>query len=278
MDENFFPREQQFSEWLESKGLKSETVKDYLFYFKKFSFENLEDLDYISHFLTDYKNNYVVRAFLKNLFEYLGREIKLPEITGRRKSRIPKVITEEEVLKIAEAMGNERNKIMVLLTFYCGLRRGGLLKIRPCDFNWNQCKEFPSLSEEELINKFGKLRVIEKGDKERVVLVPGKIMVRIGKFLKHDLKVTSEGMKGRMFKIGFRRWGAILDKASLKALGKKINPHLLRHSFGTYLLKKGMDIRYIQKALGHSSISSTQIYTHVEIEDLEQEFLNKLGN
>lgn len=278
MEENFTSPEQHFAEWLESKGLKPETVRDYLFYYNKISFEDLEDRDYISKFLNDYKNNPVARAFLKNLFNYKGIKFELPQVTGRRKSRIPKVITEEEVLKIAEAMENERNKIMVLITFYCGLRRGELLKMKPKDFNWNQCKEYPGLSQEELGRRFGRLRTIGKGDKEGIAFVPGNLMVRIGRFLKHDLKISQGDMEERMFKIGEKRWTVILEKASLKAIGRKVNPHLLRHSYGTYLLRKGMGIRHIQKALRHSSISSTQIYTHVDDEDLEQEFLNKLGN
>lgn len=279
MEEQNKIQEQHFKEWLESKSLKPESVKDYLFYYGKVSLESIDDPDYINHFLTDYKNNYVVRSFLKNLFEYLGKKIDLPKITGRTKSRIPKVITEEEVLNIAEAMGNERNKLMVLISFYGGLRRGGLLKIRPCDFNWNECKDFPFLTDEALIKKYGRLRVIEKGDQEGIALIPGKLMVRIGRFIKNDLNIISNpnAMNEKMFKIGVRRWAAILDNASLKALGKKIHPHLLKHSCGTYLLKKGMDIRYIQKALRHLKISSTQIYTHVEEEDLEEEFKKRLG-
>lgn len=280
MEQNNLNQEQHFREWLESKGLKSETIKDYLFYYSKVSFESLGDQDYISQFLNDYKNNYVVRAFLKNVSNYLKINIELPQVTGRRKSRIPKVITEGEVLQIVEAMENERNKIMILITFYCGLRRGSLLKIKPSDFNWEACKKFPSLQDAELVNKFGRLRYIGKGDKEGISIVPGKLIVRIGKFIKHDLNINSNpiAMNEPMFKIGPKRWTVILEKASQKAIGRAINPHLLRHSFGTYLLRKGMDIRYIQKALNHSSLSSTQIYTHVDDKDLEEEYLKRLGN
>lgn len=277
---NYLNQEQHFKEWLESKGLKAETVKDYLFYYDKLSFDQLQDRDYISAFLNDYNNNSVARAFLKNLLYYHGiKNIELPKMTGRRKKRIPEVITEATLLKIVEAMTTERNKIMALITFYCGLRKGELLKIKPGDFNWDDCKSFPSLSNEELKDKFGRVRVLGKGDKQRLALVPGALMVRIGKFIKHKLKINynPELMKERMFKIGARRWATILSEASIKSIGKHLNPHALRHSYGTFLLRKGMDLRYIKEAMGHSSISSTQIYTHVQIDDLEEQFSKKLS-
>ena len=264
-------QKQLFRNWLESKGLKSETLKDYILYYDKVSLEQLCHKDYLSTILIRYKNNTVIRAFLKNLFEYLDLNMKLPSITGRRKVRIPEVIDEEDLLKIAASATNERNKLMILLSFYCGLRRGELLKITPNDFNWRKCGGFPKMSEEELKGKYGKLKTIGKGDKEGIALVPGKLILEIAHYLNHaNLSPTQ-----KLFMINKTRWAQILNRTSMKAIGKKIHPHTLRHSFATYLHQKGFDMRFIKEAMRHTSIRSTEIYTHVTIEDLEGEYLKK---
>ncbi|MCU0644256.1 MAG: hypothetical protein MUC94_08325, partial [bacterium] len=95
------------------------------------------------------------------------RMIELPKITGSKKERIVDFISKEEVHILAENTGNKRNKLMVLICFYAGLRVDELLKIRPYSFNWIDWIKDKS--------KTGELKVIGKGNKERIVLIPSKL-------------------------------------------------------------------------------------------------------
>jgi len=259
---------ERFKHFLENKGLKERTLFDYFYYYNKFDLEKLSQ-DYVNEFILENKHNCIVRAFIKNLLYFLkNKEIEIPQLTGRKKKRLPRVTNEEEVGMIYKAMANQRNKLMLILTYYCGLRAGELMKIKISDFKWSQIRK---LSKGELFGTYGELKVYGKGDKERIALVPGQIMFKIAKFINANGEKYVD--KKELFQLSQRRWSTILDVAAMKSLGKKINPHSLRHGIATDLLKKGMDIRYIKEVLGHSSISSTEIYTHVSKDELREKMI-----
>jgi len=129
------------------------------------------------------------------------------------------------------------------------------LKLKDLDFN----------------QKIGYVRQ-SKGNKDRVFNIPN--------FLFEELKKQSDKQKnfgieflfsGPKGKLSCRNIQKIVSKAAENAgIEKRVHPHTLRHSFATHLLENGIDIRHIQVLLGHSSISTTQIYTHVSTEELKK--------
>lgn len=265
--------------WLGAKGLSPRTIKEYCFYFDKFNFETFTQ-SYLNEFIVKH-NNLVARAFLKNLLHYIKtnefpkeikvllNEIEIPKFTGAKKVRLPNVLSPEQVQSIANAMNNQRNKFMVLISFYGGLRREELLTIKPYDFNWDGWLKNPGDN--------GRLRVIGKRNKQRGVFIPQEIMAQIYQWIKSEVS-KRQSKDEPIFNIGENRWKDILHKASVQALGKHINPHLLRHSCGSWLRDNGWDLKEIAEYLGHDSIQSTQIYTHISQEKLKDKFSKLIGN
>jgi len=273
-----FKERKRFIDWLEAKKLTYQSIMNYLFYYDKLkSIQNMNQKR-VNSFLKKYKHNSIVKAFINNYRIFIltnetdynkelianVRSILIPKETGRKPVRIPGFIMEIEVWKMEKCFERERDKIMLLLSFYCGIRLEGLINIRPYSFNWD---EWDSTGK-----KIGKLRVIEKGDEERIVLVPSKLMYKIERWIKDVASKDNPDSKMPLFKIGARRWGYLLESCSEKALNKKIHPHTLRHSFATHLLNKGVKIERVQKLLGHKNISTTQIYSHIVQKDLEEDY------
>ena len=168
-----------------------------------------------------------------------------------RKS-LPKVLSEEEVEKLLDINLNTdfdyRNKAMLELMYSSGLRVSELINLTVNDIDL----------ENSLVRIFG------KGSKERMVPLNDYAIEALSNYLflnNHGNKMTRQGF----FKI--------LQKiAKEKNIKSELSPHTLRHSFATHLLKHGADLRSIQELLGHSDISTTQIYTHITSERLQKNY------
>lgn len=155
-----------------------------------------------------------------------------------------------------------RDKAMIELLYSTGLRVSELCSLRVADLN----------------HDVGCLRCIGKGDKERIVPVGRAALAAVRGYLHgargHLLGVRSSpylflGRRGtRLSRIRF--WRILSDYGRQAGLRAKLAPHKLRHSFATHLLERGADLRSVQLMLGHSSITTTQIYTHVVQERLRQ--------
>ena len=141
--------------------------------------------------------------------------------------------------------------------------------------------ELTSLRVMDLDTKVGCVRCIGKGDKERIVPVGRKALAIVEKYLRHGrtaligatrgaagafLFVNRRG--GRISRVGV--WKIFSSYGRKAGLRVPLTPHMLRHSFATHLLERGADLRSVQLMLGHSDISTTQIYTHVVEERLKQ--------
>ncbi len=129
----------------------------------------------------------------------------------------------------------------------------------------------------------GYIRVIGKGDKERIVPVGEHAKKSVQRYLKQVRpRWVKQAPEGALFVTHLGRkmsrqtvWGILKKYSRLVKVKKKIYPHILRHSFATHLLENGADLRVVQELLGHSDISTTQIYTHVDklrLKSIHQKF------
>lgn len=252
--------EKEFINYLKRKGLSDRTVKNYMYYFDRISKEKITE-ELINSFLDEF-DNCVSRGFVNNYLGFMKRrDIEIPRRTGAKKVRLPTFLNESEIIKLIESMNNSRNRIMVELSFQGGLRPSELLNIKLYHFNWDEWIEEKG---------YGKLLVIGKRNKERIVHINPSLMEDLYNYIKSIEKEISE--EDPIFRISLRRWDAIINNKSRKIFGKTISPHSLRHSCATYLLKMKWDISKIAKYLGHENVSTTQIYVHINPEDIEEDF------
>lgn len=261
-------KSEKFNEWLRIKGLSDVSIKNYNFYLNKLDFDKLEQ-DYAVKFLNRY-NNVVCKAFLKNLIHFLnvnGHNINivLPERTGSKKRKLPTIVNINEIRSISKAMNGIRNKLMVYVTYYGGLRISELISIKPYDFLWKKWAEDHKLPCE--------LKITGKGNKQRIVIIPPNIAKRLYFWIKESVS-SNQNKEDPLFKIKSRRWQTLLSKASKKAIGRSINPHLLRHSCATYLFENGCSEKEVADYLGHKSTVTTQIYLHLNKKKLFKKVSN----
>lgn len=210
-------------------------------------------------------------ASLRTFFKYcLRRELVLTNpakevATPKVPKKMPRFLTVDEVFALLEAptvstvLGLRDRGIMELL-YAAGLRVGELV----------------SLDIESLDLASKTVRVIGKGRKERIVPIGDKARLAVSNYLEKRALLMPHGSEERAVfinrhggRLTARSVERMLDKYMRKCgMQKKVTPHMLRHSFATHLLGAGADMRGIQELLGHASLSTTQKYTHVGIENL----------
>jgi site-specific recombinase XerD len=187
-----------------------------------------------------------VRAFLRHA---LGKE-RVPDASfaPRRPLRLPDAPRPEEVDTVFEAIDGEgplavRNRTLVELVYSAGLRSQEVVDLDLADVDFDQ----------ELVHVRG------KGGKERVVPLGEEASHRLAVYLREVRPELARGAENALF-LSVR--GNRLDTSTLRRLLP--HPHRLRHAFATHLLEGGADLRTIQELLGHSSLSTTQVYSHVD--------------
>ncbi|MDR0954310.1 MAG: site-specific tyrosine recombinase XerD [Rikenellaceae bacterium] len=185
--------------------------------------------------------------------------------------KLPAVLSLDEIRRMLESIDlstpqGHRNRAMIETLYSCGLRVSELIGLRLSDLFFDD----------------GFLRVTGKGDKQRLVPVSGEAVRRITLYLdqrKHlpqDRKckeILFLNNRGRQLS---RVMAFLVIKKAAEAAGieQEVSPHTLRHSFATHLVQGGADIRVVQEMLGHESIATTEIYTHLNREYLRQTLQN----
>jgi integrase/recombinase XerD len=209
---------------------------------------------------------------LKSFFNYLLFEgeinssplndIESPKI----ENKLPEVLTEDEIKRLISSVNldsefGQRNKTIIEVLYGTGIRVSELIELK-------------------LSNIFFKeniLKVTGKGNKERFVPLGKIALIEIKKYLNNrdKLKINSK-FSDILFLNRYGRqltrsmiFKVINDSSKNAEIDKKISPHTLRHSYATHLLKNGADLRTIQLILGHESITTTEIYTHLDTFHLE---------
>jgi len=208
----------------------------------------------------------------RRFFRYIMREglrdddptadIEMPRI-GRS---LPKTLTEEEVDSLLHAPNTDeplghRDRAMLELLYATGLRVSELINLQMSQVNFNQ----------------GVLRIVGKGDRERLIPLGEEAQRWLRDFIDGPrMEILLERQTDYLFptRRGDRMtrqafWHIIKRYAKKAEIQKKLSPHSLRHAFATHLLNRGADLRVVQLLLGHSDLSTTQIYTHVARERLK---------
>lgn len=168
----------------------------------------------------------------------------------KRRQRLPVVLSPEEVKSIFESLGNLKHRTMMMLTYSAGLRVGEIVRLRLEDIDSHRKVIFVRSA---------------KGNKDRYTILSDLVLATLREYWKaYKPKVwVFEGQReGKQYSI--RTAERVFESAAQKAgIHKHVSIHTLRHSFATHMLEQGTDIRFIQELLGHSSVKTTEIYTHV---------------
>ncbi len=177
--------------------------------------------------------------------------------------KLPDTLTDKERASLLKqpnynSLTGLRDAVIIRLMLNAGLRCGEVLSLSESDIDWDNRKIFIRNG------KGGKSRFVWISERDMYFLYQWKL-----KKPDSDLFITT--LKGG--KVSDRQVRAMVKRRAQKAgISKDVHPHLLRHSFATDLLKKTKNIRLVQKALGHSNLATTMIYTHVYDEELEEAF------
>jgi integrase/recombinase XerD len=211
---------------------------------------------------------------LRGFFDYLVLEqyrednpmelIEAPKL-GRK---LPDTLSPEEMIALISSVDRstpegERNRAILETLYGCGLRVSELLSLRLSDLFFEE----------------GFLKVRGKGNKERFVPV-GPVTQKYICLYRDEIRVHWSPGKGHEEVLFLNRYGRRLSRAmiftivkrqaALAGIQKKVSPHTFRHSFATHLLQNGADIRAIQQMLGHESITTTEVYMHVDRQHLSE--------
>lgn len=208
----------------------------------------------ISHSLTVIKNFYKYLEIEEIVRENPTNYISLPKL----RKKVPSVLNYEEVNSLLDIDLNTkydyRNKAMLELMYSSGIRVSELVNIKILDISLNNAI----------------LKVTGKGNKERIIPLGDYAIEYLEKYINNYrnqlIKKTTDYLflNSRGEAISRQSFFKLVKEIALKKhIKKEISPHTLRHTFATHLLENGADLRSIQDMLGHSDISTTQIYTHI---------------
>ncbi len=251
---------------LKIRGFSPLTVRNYTFFVEKFlksSNKNVNELNkddvkaYLSGMFDSKSKSTIMLAAASIKFFFL--EVLKKDFSGiplpKKEKKLPAVLTKDEVRNLIDSTDSLKSRLMVALLYSTGLRVSEIvnLKVDDIDFNANS----------------GWVRK-GKGSKDRLFIMSKQLSEELKEYLsnrgQNNLYVFSKEKP-----LTTRNIQKIIQGTRKRAgINKKITPHTLRHSFATHLLEQGTDIRIIQAILGHSSLSTTQVYTHISNEQFRK--------
>ncbi|WP_199726059.1 site-specific tyrosine recombinase/integron integrase [Leptotrichia sp. OH3620_COT-345] len=213
---------------------------------------------------------------LRTFFKYLQEKkiIKSNKVTyitmPKFEKELPNVLSKEDIDRLRNVVNTEkltgiRDRLIIELLYSSGIRASELIDLSEYMIN---------IDEREI-------RVIGKGNKERITFFSENSKKWLEKYIEEKKKKYANYNKNTIFtnskgeKLTTRSLRRLIaDYAKKAEINKEVTPHVFRHTFATELLNNGVDIRYLQELLGHSSISTTQVYTHVSKALLKDVYMN----
>ena len=254
----------QFFTYLKNNNLKyNHLTKDNLIDYLKY----LDHEDYtnrsISLMLSSLRSYYDFLIEQKDLDTNIFKLISNPKL----EKKLPNFLSYEEYRKIYDSISednllNIRNKLIIEMLYDTGMRVSGLVNLKIININMNDKS----------------IRVLGKGKKERIVYYGEYAEVILNKYLNlrnSDNEYLILNHQGN--KITVRGIEKIIDKLALTAsLPNNVTPHTFRHTFATHLLNYGADIKSVQELLGHSSLKTTEVYTHITSDYLKEVYLKSM--
>lgn len=247
----------QYQNWLQERGVElpgsgREAILDHLAWRLNAGYQARSTARFLSGLRGFYR--FLLREGL--IAEDPTLQVELPQL-GRP---LPKSLSEADVeaLLAAPDIGEPiglRDRAMLEVLYACGLR----------------VTELISLTLEQVNLRQGVLRVFGKGSKERLVPLGEEAMVWVARYVRDSRPLLLDGKPSDVLFPSQRGeqmtrqtfWYRIKHQARVAGIGKSLSPHTLRHAFATHLLNHGANLRVVQMLLGHSDLSTTQIYTHV---------------
>ncbi len=215
-------------------------------------------------------------ASLRSFFRYLVRKKIIDSnpalnlLSPKHEQKLPDVLDEQTVFRLLEVPDNstvkgKRDRAILELFYSCGIR----------------LHELVGLNVEDIDIARGSMKVRGKGRKERILPVGRKALETLEEYLRHRLGNRNEpgnaGQKQPLFTLlnGKRMYAVAVTRIVKKSISKvseieKQSPHVLRHTFATHLLNRGADLGAVKELLGHESLSTTQVYTHISKERLRK--------
>jgi len=272
----------EFIDTLRAAGATSETIKSYTAAIKDFlSYIGDKPLREVTlRDVVNWRNDRLTNGFpgakthdktkwqvtmhyytimLRRFFKWLGLKVKIPGV--KKPPAKIEALSDEEVAALFSVAKKPRDKLILQLLLTTGLRSRELLELRVGDIDFNK--------------GVIKIRGAKYG-KERLVTAPREVF----ELLEAWIKLNNLGSRDKVFNISYQALYKMLKKLAVKAGVDpvKVRPHILRHTFATMALRRGLSLPSLQRLLGHSDIRTTQVYLHITIEDVKREYEEKIGS
>lgn len=250
-------------------------LKSYKFSLEKLELKHLQDyLKYLNELGLSTASQARMISTLKSFFSYLVLEKRLDTSPAdlldapKLSRKLPEVLSYDEVeamfatIDLSKSDGH-RNRAMLEVLYACGLRATELVELKISN----------------LYLEIDFIKVLGKGNKERLVPIGESAQKQLGFWMQDREQMTNIHSEAEDFVFLNRRGKPltrnmlfIIVKNAAKAanIKKKVSPHSFRHSFATHLLEGGADLRIVQQLLGHESITTTEIYTHLDMQHLQE--------
>ncbi len=240
--------------------IKGKHLQDFILFLHQFGLETSSQARLMSGIRAFYKYLLVIDAIHEDPTELLE--------SPRLSRKLPAVLTYSEVQQLFQSVDlsekqGTRNRAMLEVLYACGLRVSELIDLRLTN----------------LFLEVGFIKIIGKGNKERIIPIGEEAMKHLGFYLQTE-RVHFKTDAANENIVFLNRRGKKLSRVMVfliikelveqAGINKIVSPHTFRHSFATHLLEGGADLRAIQDMLGHESITTTEIYTHLDIEYLKE--------
>ena len=225
-----------------------------------------------------------IDSTLRSLFKHLQIEHGLTDptlelVTGKNVRRLPKAISVDQMSAIITASYRQsepitsRDRAIVEVLYASGARVSELISIDVADLV-SKDVEGENLTTLKLRGKGGKERIVPLGSFAKSAIEDYLVRVRPGLIEKAARSSNALFLNSRGSRISRQSiWQIVLDATKAAGIKQEVSPHTFRHSYATHLLDGGADIRVVQELLGHSSVTTTQIYTLISIDKIQQTYI-----